>query len=834
MIGQTLGQRYNIIQLLGKGGFGETYLAEDLYIPVEPKPRCVVKRLCPQVIQPDILRLFETEAKTLYNLGQNHEQIPKLLAYFEQNGEFYLIQEFIEGHDLGKELTPGKILSEPYTIKLLQNVLEVLAFVHQNNVIHRDIKPSNIMRRKPGGKLILIDFGAVKQAGIFSPNISGQTSLSVSIGTPGYMPSEQALGKPRLQSDIYALGMVAIQALTGIPPHLLSEDDDGELLWQNRVQISDDLASILTKMVRYDWRQRYANAGDVLQTLNETLQSSVPPTILKPPQPSQSSVPPNSQSHVHSSAFKHQHKQCANIIGIDLGTTKAVMAVMADGKPVVIPNEYNSLITFSVVAYGQNSDILVGQAAKTQALKNPQNTFDSVINFIGCEYDEITKELIEKVFYKIVNNAGKPNIECPITRQLLTAEEILAHILSYLQDCASKYTGHTNIQAVVTVPAYFNDIQCNALKNAAKITKLEILRIIRHPLAVALAYGWNKKDNETILIFDLGAAQLSISTLIVEDGVFEVLSYSGDKRLGGSDFDRQIVDYLIENFREDEGVDLRQDRQAIQRLTEAAEKAKLELSSATQTEINLPYIVQTNSGYKHLNISLTRDKFAEICADLISRCHIPLENSLRDSKLSKSDIDAIIMVGGSSRIPAIQELIRNFFNKEPNLKLNSQYPAALGAAIQAGILSGDMTGILPLDALPLSLGVETLGGVMTKIILRNTTIPTKKSEVFSTTVDGQTKVEIHILQGEREFANDNKSLGGFCLDGIPSAPRGVPQIEVTFDIDANSLLCVIAKDKGTGKEESICITHASRIYKQEVGNFAINFAIMGIDTPKQK
>ncbi|NEQ32174.1 MAG: molecular chaperone DnaK, partial [Leptolyngbya sp. SIO4C5] len=395
-------------------------------------------------------------------------------------------------------------------------------------------------------------------------------------------------------------------------------------------------------------------------------------------------------------------------------------------------------------------------------------------------------------------------------------EEIAAQVLRKLVDDASKYIGETVTQAVITVPAYFNDSQRQATKDAGRIAGVEVLRIINEPTAASLAYGLDKKSNETILVFDLGGGTFDVSILEVGDGVFEVLSTSGDTHLGGDDFDKKIVDYLAEEFAKSEGIDLRKDKQALQRLTEAAEKAKIELSSATQSEINLPFITATQDGPKHLDTTLTRAKFEELVSDLIDRCRIPVENALKDAKLSKENIDEIVLVGGSTRIPAVKELVKRVLGKEPNQSVNPDEVVAVGAAIQAGVLAGEVKDILLLDVTPLSLGVETLGGVMTKLIPRNTTVPTKKSEVFSTAVDGQQNVEIHVLQGEREMSNDNKSLGTFRLDGIPPAPRGVPQIEVIFDIDANGILNVTAKDKGTGKEQSISITGASTLDENEV------------------
>ncbi|MEH2339113.1 molecular chaperone DnaK [Nostoc sp.] len=505
----------------------------------------------------------------------------------------------------------------------------------------------------------------------------------------------------------------------------------------------------------------------------------------------------------------------AKVVGIDLGTTNSCVAVMEGGKPTVIANAEGFRTTPSVVAFAKNGDNLVGQIAKRQAVMNPENTFYSVKRFIGRRYDEVSNEATE-VSYKVLSSNGNVKLDCPIVGKPFAPEEISAKVLRKLVEDASKYLGETVTQAVITVPAYFNDSQRQATKDAGKIAGIEVLRIINEPTAASLAYGFDKKSNETILVFDLGGGTFDVSVLEVGDGVFEVLATSGDTHLGGDDFDKKIVDFLAEKFKKAEGIELRKDKQALQRLTEAAEKAKIELSSVTQAEMNLPFITATQDGPKHLDTTLTRAQFEELCSDLIDRCRIPVQNALRDAKLNKGDIDEVVLVGGSTRIPAVQQIVKQVLGKDPNQSVNPDEVVAVGAAIQAGVLAGDVTGILLLDVTPLSLGVETLGGVMTKIIPRNTTIPTKKSEVFSTAVDGQTNVEIHVLQGEREFSNDNKSLGTFRLDGIPAAPRGVPQIEVVFDIDANGILNVTAKDKGTAKEQSISITGASTLDKTDV------------------
>ncbi|KAL8161719.1 hypothetical protein V2J09_013208 [Rumex salicifolius] len=504
------------------------------------------------------------------------------------------------------------------------------------------------------------------------------------------------------------------------------------------------------------------------------------------------------------------------VVGIDLGTTNSAVAAMEGGKPTIVTNAEGQRTTPSVVAYTKNGDRLVGQIAKRQAVVNPENTFFSVKRFIGRKMAEVDEES-KQVSYQVVRDEnGNVKLECPAIGKRFAAEEISAQVLRKLVDDASKFLNDKVNKAVVTVPAYFNDSQRTATKDAGRIAGLEVLRIINEPTAASLAYGFERKNNETILVFDLGGGTFDVSVLEVGDGVFEVLSTSGDTHLGGDDFDKRVVDWLAEDFKRNEGIDLLKDKQALQRLTETAEKAKMELSSLTQTNISLPFITATADGPKHIETTLTRAKFEELCSDLLDRLKTPVQNSLRDAKLAFSDLDEVILVGGSTRIPAVQELVKKMTGKDPNVTVNPDEVVALGAAVQAGVLAGDVSDIVLLDVSPLSLGLETLGGVMTKIIPRNTTLPTSKSEVFSTAADGQTSVEINVLQGEREFVRDNKSIGSFRLDGIPPAPRGVPQIEVKFDIDANGILSVTAIDKGTGKKQDITITGASTLPSDEV------------------
>ncbi|MBS2001209.1 MAG: molecular chaperone DnaK [Candidatus Obscuribacterales bacterium] len=502
-------------------------------------------------------------------------------------------------------------------------------------------------------------------------------------------------------------------------------------------------------------------------------------------------------------------------VGIDLGTTNSVVAVMEGGQPTVVSNAEGGRTTPSVVAFTKSGERLVGQLARRQAVLNPENTVYSIKRFIGRRFSEVESE--KKIVSYKVKEGGDGGCKVAIQGKDYSPEEISAMILRKLKEDAEKYLGEKVTSAVITVPAYFNDSQRQSTKNAGTIAGLEVLRIINEPTAAALAYGLDKKENETILVFDLGGGTFDVSVLEVGDGVFEVKATSGDTHLGGDDFDHCIVTWVADEFMNLEGIDLRKDRQALQRLTEAAEKAKIELSSVIETNLSLPFITADATGPKHLEMKLTRARFNELTRHLVERCRAPMEQSLRDSKLSYEALDEVVLVGGSTRIPAVQELVKSLTGgKEPNQSVNPDEVVAVGAAIQAGVLGGEVKGVVLLDVTPLSLGIETMGGVMTKLVERNTTIPTRKSEVFSTADDNQTAVDIYVFQGERPMARDNKLLGNFRLDGIPPASRGQPKVEVTFDIDANGIMNVTARDQSTGKEQKITITASTNMSKDDI------------------
>ncbi len=520
------------------------------------------------------------------------------------------------------------------------------------------------------------------------------------------------------------------------------------------------------------------------------------------------------------------------VIGIDLGTTNSVVAIMEGGEPKVIINEEGSRLTPSVVAFTKEGEVLIGQTAKRQAITNPENTIFSIKRFVGRRFNEVQGE-IKTVPYKVVGDQDG-NVRVEVRGKQYTPQEISAFVLQKLRKSAEAYLGQTIDDAVITVPAYFNDSQRQATKDAGRIAGLNVLRIINEPTASALAYGLDKKKDETIAVYDFGGGTFDISILEVGDNVVEVKSTNGDTHLGGDDIDQVVIDWIVSEFKKDQGIDLSKDRMALQRLKEAAEKAKIELSTTVETEINLPFVTADASGPKHLTMKLRRAELEKLADGILQRSVEPCKRALDDAKLTQNKIDEVVLVGGSTRIPKVQEIVKNFFGKEPHRGVNPDEVVALGAAVQAGVLAGEVKDVLLLDVTPLSLGIETLGGVMTKIIERNTTIPTKKSQIFTTAEDSQTSVEIHVLQGEREMARDNRTLGKFHLIGLPPAPRGIPQIEVTFDIDANGILHVAAKDQATGKEQSIQITASTGLSEEDIQKMVKDSELHSEEDKKRK
>lgn len=871
-----LREHYLPIKKIGEGGFGRTFLAIDQDIPSQPY--CVIKQFFPQdqgtKTVEKAVDLFRKEAVRLDNLGKNSKQIPQLFAYFEQNEQLYLIQEFIDGQNLAEELENLGAFDENKIIQLLKSLLTVLQFVHQNQVIHRDIKPENIIRRNADQELILVDFGASKLATFTTLNKTGTR-----IGDPRYIAPEQTVGKAVFASDIYSLGITCIHLLTNKSPFELYDITEDCWIWREYLttSISDNLANILDKMLQRALKNRYQSIDEILQDLEITNNKTFPNQDnaeifyqegMKNAQKGNYEeainnfteaikLNPNEAKYYKFRGLAHLrlddqtiaindfkkaeflYSQAGNIsesqeilkrienlktpventiiepkrvknfaytsgkiIAIDLGTTNTVMSLWEDDKFTIIPNSEGDNITPTMVAFNNKGECLIGKNAQKQALANPENTFNSFMRFIGCKYDQVT-EKIKQVTYKVLADQDDDIVfDCPAINAKLYPEDILIYFLCKLADDASEYLGEKVTQVLITVPVYWNYLQHQIIINVAKEVDLEVLRIIKQTTAGSLVYGYKKLINETVLFFNLGGGNCDISVQEIGDGVFEVLSHSSDTNLGGNDFNQKIVNWMIEEFKNNTGIDLKNFPVAKQRLLEAAEKAKIELSSRTETEINIPFIFNNIN----LDLTLTRNQFENLCSDLISIINNILEKAIKDCfYIERKYINTIVLLGGCTRMPLIQNILQSMFYQKPIKVFNQYDKIGNGLAIQAGVLGGNIKDVLLLDVTNFSLGVETLGGVMSKIIPRNTTIPTKKTETFSTAVDGQTNVEIHILQGEGEFTRDNISLGTFRIDGIIPAPKGLPQIEVTFDIDACDILNVSAKDKNTGQELIVTI-----------------------------
>ncbi|GEM_PF-959777 len=884
-----LREHYLPIRKIGQGGFGKTFLAVDQDIP--SKPYCVIKQFFPQdqgtKTVEKAVDLFRQEAVRLDNLGKNSKQIPQLFAYFEQNEQLYLIQEFIEGQNLAEELENQGAFDETKIIHLLKSLLTVLQFVHQNQVIHRDIKPENIIRRNADQELILVDFGASKLATFTTLNKTGTR-----IGDPRYIAPEQTVGKALFSSDIYSLGVTCIHLLTNKSPFELYDITEDCWIWRENLttSISDNLVKIIDKMLQKALKNRYQSVEEILQDLDITNNKNVPnqdnvelfyqqgmknaqqanyqeainnftEAIKLNPNEAKyykyrgiSSVrldqKTNAINDFHKASFLYLQEGNINenqelleriknlktpikitkpeakrvkqfaytsgkIVAIDLGTTNTVMSLWEDDKFTIIPNSEGENITPTIVAFNKKGECLIGKNAQKQALANPENTFSSFMRFIGCKYDKVT-EKIKQVTYRVLADQDNDIVfDCPAINEKLYPEDILIYFLCKLADDASAYLGEKVTKIVITVPVYWDYLQRKIIRDLVQKADLEVLRIINQPTAGSLAYGYNKPENETVLFFNLGGGNCDISLQEIGDGVFEVLSHTGDPNLGGNDFDQKIVNWMIQEFKNNTGIDLKNFPAAKQRLLEASEKAKIELSTRTQTEINIPFIFNNIN----LELTLTRNQFENLCSDLISIIKILLENAIKDAIIDKKDIDTIVLLGGCTRIQMIQNTLQSMFSKQ-SIKVFNQYDRiANGLTIQAGVLQGNIKDVLLLDVTNFSLGVETLGGVMTKIIPRNTTIPTKKLESFITpfyqdknaemsvlsAINGQNYIEINILQGEEEFAQDNISLSRFRIDVIDPKSTENLEIEVTFDIDANDILNVYAKEKGTGKELFVTI-----------------------------
>jgi molecular chaperone DnaK len=846
-----LQSRYRVLRQFGRGGMGTVYEA------VDERLGTTVALKEAHFTDEHLRRQFEREARLLARL--RHPAMTRVIDHFQDSSGQFLVMDFIAGEDLSELLQKkGGALAPAEVLAWADQLLDALEYLHSQEppVVHRDIKPQNL-KLTARNQIILLDFGLAKG---FAGHMTGVAATGSIFGyTPHYAPLEQIQGTgtdPR--SDLYSLAATLYHLLTNVtPPNVLervmvtTEGQPDPLSPAHEVNrlVSPELAAVLSKALAVGRRQRFATAAEMRQALRGASKpqgaaggvaqaDALPPTILSgsptPPAMADDSVsgfrgpgstvtvdaPPGSRDTSADISEGPPGRREADketetlppargtIIGIDFGTSKSVVTLFRGGKPKVITNgESGSRTLPSVVAFAKDGPPLVGHAASRQAVTNPENTVYSIKRFMGRRFDEVAEE-IKHVPFK-VRAAQDGGVLIRLGGREFSPPGIAAMILRELKRAAENYLGHRVDKAVITVPAYFNEAQRQTMKDACQIAGLDAMRLLNGPSAVALAYGLDKKKDETIAVFDFGGGTFSFSIIEVGEGVVEIKAICGDTRLGGDQIDERLTEWLIEEFKRGQGVDLSKDKMALLRLKEAAEKAKIELSHATETEINLPYITADQYGPKHLSMRLTRAQFEQLSAPILHRLKPLVEQALKDAYITAKQINEVILVGGSTRIPKVQEIVKGVFGREPNKSVNQDEVVALGAAVQAGVLSGEKKDVLLLDVTPFSLGIETLGGAFTKLVERNTNIPTRKSEIFSTASDNQTSVEVHVLQGERPMAADNYSLGKFHLAGIPPAPRGMPQVEVTFDIDANGIVNVSAKDMGTGREQQITVKASS-------------------------